>query len=87
MGSFICLYTLRMDPIIKESIIVLALQNLIFDYSESLESLGNEFSQEEKDFALNVITHAQEILEEYENKPIFQPHIQKPKWKKQSEKS
>nr|DAL07246.1 MAG TPA: hypothetical protein [Caudoviricetes sp.] len=76
-----------MDPIIKESIIILALQNLVFDYSESLESLGNEFSQEEKDFALNVITHAQEILEEYENKPIFQSHIQKPQWKKPSEKS
>ena len=76
-----------MDPIIKESIIILVLQNLVFDYSESLESLGNEFSQEEKDFALNVITHAQEILEEYENKPIFQSHIQKPQWKKPSEKS
>lgn len=76
-----------MDPVIKESIIVLALENLIFDYSESLESLKNEFSQEEKDFASNVITHAQEILEEYKNKPIFQPHIQKPKWKNQSEKS
>lgn len=64
-----------MEQNIKNSIILIALDNLIDTYKDALDIL--QLAQEERDLLQQIINSAQEIYNEMQN-----PKISKPKWKK-----
>lgn len=60
---------------IRRNIIIIALNNLIEDYSEFLETCNNQ-PNEDRELAENILSEAKEMISEY------QPQIKRPKWKK-----
>lgn len=61
---------------IRKSIQILALNNLIEDYSEFLETKENLLTEEEKELAYNIINEATEMIQEFDNSKS----IRRPTW-------
>lgn len=67
--------------VIKKSIIIIALDNLINTYSDILEDKEIKLNPEERELAINIINQAKEILLK-ETLEVSNPVIQRPQWKK-----
>lgn len=76
MGFFLFSLPMTKEEI-RRNIIIIALNNLIEDYSRFLETCNNK-SQEDEELVLieNILSEAKEMISEY------QPQIKRPKWKK-----
>lgn len=63
---------------IRRNIIIIALNNLIEDYSRFLETYNNQSKEKDDEVILieNILSEAKEMISEY------QPQIKRPKWKK-----
>lgn len=70
-----------MNPQTRKHIIVIALDNLISDYQNALEDKELNLNQEEREFAINMISNTREILSE-EIQEVDNPVTPRPQWKK-----
>ena len=67
---------------IRKNIRILALDNLIYTYTDALEDKQLNLGPEERELAIDIINEAREMLSE-ESQEVVNSVIQRPKWKKQ----
>lgn len=66
---------------IRKNIRILALDNLINTYTDALDDKELNLGSDEREFAINIINEAKEMLSE-ETQEVSNSIIQRPQWKK-----
>lgn len=78
VGFFYFYMPMEDKLVIRESIIIIALDNLIRDYSEALET--NILGPDERELAIQIINESKLMLQEKSQDPKFSNQIPRPKW-------